>query len=288
MSSVATVLDGKALAGRIREDLARLVAQRPLGSRPPCLAVVQVGEVAASTVYVRNKHRACEQAGFDSRSIHLPETLSEGEVAAHVAVLSADPGVDGILVQLPLPSHMDPHVVLAGLAPSKDVDGLLPLNIGNLVLGLPGPRACTPAGIMRLLRHHDVPLAGTRAVVLGRSAIVGKPLAALLVEADATVTVAHSRSRDLADLTRHAELLVVAVGRPLLVTAEMVRPGAAVVDVGINRVPDGSVVGDVHPEVAHVAGWLTPVPGGVGPMTIAALLENTWQSYVTRLGSSPP
>ncbi|MEB3330511.1 MAG: bifunctional methylenetetrahydrofolate dehydrogenase/methenyltetrahydrofolate cyclohydrolase FolD [Candidatus Sericytochromatia bacterium] len=282
--SAATPLDGKALAAQLREDLARRVAGRPVGRRPPCLAVVQVGEVPASTVYVRNKQRACEEVGFRPVRVSLADDLPEDEVAARVATLSDDPDVDGILVQLPLPAHMDPHVVLAGLDPAKDVDGLLPLNIGRLVLGMPGLQACTPAGVMRLLRHHGISLAGARAVVLGRSAIVGKPLAALLVQADATVTVAHSRTRNLAALTREAEVLVVAIGRPWFVTAEMVRPGAAVVDVGINRREDGTVVGDVHPEVALVAGWLSPVPGGVGPMTIASLLENTWLSYCGRLG----
>jgi methylenetetrahydrofolate dehydrogenase (NADP+)/methenyltetrahydrofolate cyclohydrolase len=244
---------------------------------------VQVGNVAASTVYVRNKQRACEQVGFRPVLVHLPASLTEAEVAARVSELSEDSGVDGILVQLPLPDHMDANAVLAGLAPTKDVDGLLPVNIGRLVLGLPGHRACTPAGVMRLLDHHGVSLAGARAVVIGRSAIVGKPLAALLVQADATVTVAHSRTRELERLTREADLLVAAIGRPWFVTSDMVKPGAVVVDVGINRREDGTVVGDVHPEVGAVAGWLTPVPGGIGPMTIASLLENTWSSYAARL-----
>lgn len=280
----ASLLDGKSLAQTIRAELAGLVAARPVGLRPPCLAVVQVGDVAASTVYVRNKARACDEVGFSARSVHLGGGASQDQLEEVVRSLSEDDEVDGVLVQLPLPAAMDPHRVMQALAPGKDVDGLHPENLGRLLLGLSGHRACTPAGVMRLLAAHGIDLAGQRVVVIGRSAIVGKPLAGLLLQADATVTVAHSKTRDLPGVTREADVVVAAVGRPHFVTAEMVRPGAVVVDVGINRLPDGRVVGDVEPAVGSVARWWSPVPGGVGPMTIAMLLENTWRSYALRHG----
>jgi len=277
-------MDGKQLAAQMRAALAARVAARPAGIRPPCLAVIQVGDVAASSVYVRNKRRACLEAGFQSIGVALESDATQVELETRVQALNDDPDVDGILVQLPLPPHLDGNRVLGMIDPAKDVDGFHPVNVGRLVLGQDGLAPCTPRGVMALLAHYGVDVAGRRAVVLGRSAIVGRPLAAMLLNADATVTVAHSRTAHLAQVAAEGEILVVAVGRPGFVTPGMVRPGAVVVDVGINRLPDGRIVGDVRLDVAHVASLMSPVPGGVGPMTIAALLENTWKSYATRMG----
>ncbi len=242
----------------------------------PGLAVVLVGENAASGVYVRNKDRAANGAGIAARTIRLPATATEAEVLATVAALNADPEVDGILVQLPLPPQVGARAVIEAIDPAKDVDGFHPVNVGRLHDGQPVLAPCTPLGVMRLLEHAGVALRGARAVVLGRSAIVGKPMAALLTAADATVTIAHSRTRDLAAECRRAEILVAAVGRPEMVRGDWIAPGATVIDVGINRLSDGRLVGDVaYEEALAVAGAVTPVPGGVGPMTIACLLENT-------------
>jgi methylenetetrahydrofolate dehydrogenase (NADP+) / methenyltetrahydrofolate cyclohydrolase len=271
----ARILDGKALAAQIRsrvkEEVGRL-AQR--GIRP-ALAVVLAGDNAASKVYVRNKARACEEAGVRSQVFEFPASVAEAELLERVRALNADPGVHGILVQLPLPARIDARSVLHAVAPGKDVDGFHPQHAAALLAGCPTMLPCTPAGVMRLLEHAGVPLAGQRAVVLGRSDIVGKPLALLLLQSDATVTICHSRSRNLPEITGQADVLVAAVGRPKLVGAAMVKPGACVVDVGVNRLADGSLAGDVDFDaVKNVAGWVTPVPGGVGPMTIAMLLEN--------------
>jgi methylenetetrahydrofolate dehydrogenase (NADP+)/methenyltetrahydrofolate cyclohydrolase len=279
----AQLLDGKAIGARLRAGLAARVAG--LGFRPG-LRVVRVGDDPASVVYVRSKDRAAKEAGYDSETILLPETVPEAELLATVRRLNADPAVDGILVQLPLPKHIDPQKVLEAVDPAKDVDGFHPVNAGRLAAGLPGLVPCTPKGVMHLLAEAGVALPGKRAVVLGRSAIVGRPMAALLVAADATVTVLHSRSRDIAEECRRAEVLVAAVGRAGMVKGDWIAPGAVVVDVGINRKPDGKLTGDVEFETARErAGWITPVPGGVGPMTIACLLENTLEAALARRGA---
>ncbi len=270
------------MALRLRDSVAARTAA--LAYRPG-LAVVLVGENAASAVYVRNKDRAASVAGIAARTVRLPETATEAEVLATVAELNADDEVDGILVQLPLPPQIRAAAVIEAIDPRKDVDGFHPQNVGRLHDGQPVLAPCTPLGVMRLLEAAGIALRGVRAVVLGRSAIVGKPLAALLTAADATVTLAHSRTHDLAAECRRAEVLVAAVGRPEMVRGDWIAPGAAVIDVGINRLPDGRLVGDVaFDEALAVAGWITPVPGGVGPMTIACLLENTLLAAQRRRG----
>jgi methylenetetrahydrofolate dehydrogenase (NADP+) / methenyltetrahydrofolate cyclohydrolase len=274
------VIDGKQIAAELRESVAARTATLPFR---PGLAVVLVGEDAASTVYVRNKDRAASAAGIAARTLRLPASTTEAELLATVAALNADDGVDGILVQLPLPAHIRTRAVLEAIDPAKDVDGFHPINVGKLHDGLPTLAPCTPLGVMKLLAHAGVALRGVRALVLGRSAIVGKPVAALLTAADATVTVAHSRTLDLPGECRRAEVLVAAVGRPLLVRGDWIAPGAVVIDVGINRLADGRLVGDVaYDEAVSVAGAITPVPGGVGPMTIACLLENTVKAAMAR------
>jgi methylenetetrahydrofolate dehydrogenase (NADP+)/methenyltetrahydrofolate cyclohydrolase len=271
----ARVLDGRAVAEAVRAEVAAAVAAlRAEGGRPPGLAVVLVGDDPASATYVRSKERAAAQAGFLSEVHRLPADASQATVEALVGELAAREEIDGILVQLPLPAHIDAWTVTQAVPPTKDVDGFTAVNQGLLAAGRPHFVPCTPAGIVRLLDHYEVPIAGARAVVLGRSQIVGRPLAALMLARDATVTVAHSRTRDLPELVREADIVVAAVGRPHFVEPGWVRPGAVVVDVGIHRTATG-LVGDVHPGVAEVAAALTPVPGGVGPMTIAMLLDNT-------------
>lgn len=283
------LLDGKALAAQIQTDLAAAVqAFVAQGRRPPGLAVIMVGDNPASAAYVRNKERACSRVGIASYGKHLPATVSQQEVADLIQQLNADPNVDGILVQLPLPDHLDAVALLHTIDPDKDADGLHPINLGRLVRGEPGLRSCTPYGVMRLLEAAKIDPAGATAVVVGRSILVGKPMALMLLEANATVTMAHSRTPDLAAVMRQADILVAAVGRPGMITAADVKPGGVVIDVGINRVeqPDGSarLVGDVDfASVEPVAAAITPVPGGVGPMTVAMLLENTVTSYRNRL-----
>lgn len=264
-------MDGKALAARVRAELTHEVGE--LG-RPTGLATVLVGEDEASALYVRSKQNACREVGIDPIHHELPSETSEDELLGLVGDLNADEKVTGILVQLPLPEHMDEGRVIRSIAPIKDVDGFHPMSAGYLLQGQPTFVAATPAGIMELLRTYEIPLEGARAVVVGRSNIVGKPIALLLLAENATVTVCHSRTRDLPAVVREADVVVAAVGHAGMITKGMVRPGAAVVDVGINRV-DGKVVGDVAEDVREVAGHLTPVPGGVGPMTIASLLRNT-------------
>jgi methylenetetrahydrofolate dehydrogenase (NADP+)/methenyltetrahydrofolate cyclohydrolase len=266
-----TLMDGKALAAQVRAEVARQVAE--LG-RPVGLATVLVGEDQASAIYVRRKREACAEVGIESIHRELAEETSEAELLAVVADLGADDRVTGILVQLPLPGHMDEGRVIRAIAPIKDVDGFHPVSAGHLLHGEPTFVAATPAGIMELLRAYEVPLTGARAVVVGRSNIVGKPMGLLLLAEHATVTICHSRTRDLPLVVKEADVVVAAVGRAGMITREMVKEGATVIDVGINRV-DGKVVGDVAEEVREVAGRLTPVPGGVGPMTIASLLRNT-------------
>jgi methylenetetrahydrofolate dehydrogenase (NADP+) / methenyltetrahydrofolate cyclohydrolase len=276
----ARIIDGKAVGAALRAEVAARVAALPF---QPGLRVVRVGEDPASGVYVRNKDRAAAEAGFDSATVHLPETTSEAELLATVAGLNADPAVDGILVQLPLPRHVNADRIIAAVAPEKDVDGFHPLNAGRLASGQPGLMPCTPRGVMHLLRAAGCALPGARALVLGRSGIVGRPMAQLLLAADCTVTVAHSRTRDLAAECRRAEILVAAVGRAEMVRGDWVAEGATVIDVGINRLSDGRLVGDVaFAEAARCAAAITPVPGGVGPMTIACLLENTLEAALAR------
>lgn len=275
------IIDGKAHAARLRADVAQQVNERgAAGARPPALAVVLVGEDAASQVYVRNKIAACREAGITSIVHRLSPDTDETELLGLVAALNADAAVDGILVQLPLPPQIDSAKVISAIDPGKDVDGFHPLNAGRLATGLPGFVPCTPLGCLRLLEATLGDLAGAEALVIGRSTIVGRPMASLLVSASATVTVAHSRSLDLARLCGRADIVVAAAGRPEMVRGRWLKPGATVIDVGINRVhtPAGGsrLVGDVaFEEAVQIAAHITPVPGGVGPMTIACLLENT-------------
>jgi methylenetetrahydrofolate dehydrogenase (NADP+)/methenyltetrahydrofolate cyclohydrolase len=276
----ATLIDGKAVAASLRAGLAARVGA--LGFRPG-LAVVLVGDDPASAVYVRNKDRAAASVGIAAQTIRLPAETAQADLLARIAALNGDAAVDGILVQLPLPKHIDARAVIAAIDPAKDVDGLHPVNAGRLADGDPALVPCTPLGVMKLLAAEGVGLRGARALVLGRSNLVGRPVAALLLNADATVTVAHSRTRDLPEECRRADILVAAVGRPELVRGDWLRPGAVVIDVGINRLDDGRLVGDVAFEEARaVAAAITPVPGGVGPMTIACLLENTVQAALAR------
>ncbi len=279
----ARILDGKAIAAGLRARLADRVAAL---SYRPGLRVVRVGDDPASGVYVRNKDKAATGAGFDSATIHLPADTTEATLLATIAALNADPAVDGILVQLPLPPQIRTEAAIAAVDPAKDVDGFHPLNAGRLAAGQPGLVPCTPRGVMHILAEAGVALRGARAVVLGRSQIVGRPMAQLLLSADCTVTIAHSRTRDLPAECRRAEILVAAVGRAEMVRGDWIAPGAVVIDVGINRLPTGKLAGDVaFAEAAAVAGAITPVPGGVGPMTIACLLENTLDAAIARRGA---
>lgn len=276
----ARIIDGKAVAADLRQRIAARVAT--LGYRPG-LRVVRVGDDPASGVYVRNKDKAAKEVGFDSATIALPATTTEAELLAVVAQLNADPAVDGILVQLPLPPQIRADVVISAVAPEKDADGFHPLNAGRLASGQAGLVPCTPKGVMHLLAASGAVLPGARAVVLGRSNIVGRPMAQLLLAADCTVTIVHSRTRDLPAECRRAEILVAAVGRPEMVRGDWIAEGATVIDVGINRLADGKLVGDVaYAEAAARAEAITPVPGGVGPMTIACLLENTLDAAIAR------
>ena len=278
----ARVIDGKAAAARLRGRVAARVAA--LAFRPG-LRVVRVGDDPASGVYVRNKDRAALAAGFDSATLRLPADTEEAALLDLIGELNADPAVDGILVQLPLPPRIRQEAVVDAIDPAKDVDGFHPVNAGLLSTRQPSLVPCTPRGVMHLLREAGVALPGARAVVLGRSQIVGRPMLQLLLDADCTVTVAHSRTRDLAAECRRAEIVVAAVGRPEMVRGDWVASGATVIDVGINRLPDGKLVGDVaFAEAAGHAGAITPVPGGVGPMTIACLLENTLEAALRRRG----
>jgi methylenetetrahydrofolate dehydrogenase (NADP+)/methenyltetrahydrofolate cyclohydrolase len=266
----ATLVKGKPIAERIRAQVAEDVTE--IGHIG--LVTVLVGDDPASDVYIRLKHKAAVAAGIDAIDLRLPEETSEAGLLAKVEELDADPQVDAILVQLPLPKQIDEAKVIRTLAPAKDVDGFHPINAGQLYLGEPTLVPATPRGVMAMLSEHQIELRGARAVVIGRSAIVGKPMAHLLLQQNATVTICHSRTKDLARHTLEADVLVAAVGVPAMVTPDMVKPGGVVIDVGINRTDDG-IVGDVDPGAGEVAGYLTPVPGGVGPMTIAMLIANT-------------
>lgn len=287
-TKTAQILDGKALAERILLELrSRIQGLQTEIGRPPGLAVLMVGDNPASAAYVRNKERACAKVGIASFGQHFPTNTTQLELEQVIQALNHNPQVDGILVQLPLPDHLDSVALLHQIDPDKDADGLHPVNLGKLVRGEPGLCSCTPAGVMRLLQDYHIELKGKQAVVVGRSILVGKPLALMLLAADATVTIAHSRSHDLAAITRQADILILAIGYPELITADMVKPGAIVVDVGINRVTDAAgnsrLVGDVQfNSVQPLTRFITPVPGGVGPMTVAMLLQNTTSSYINR------
>lgn len=278
---MARILSGKEFAARIKEDAARGVAELKAAGVLPRLAVIIVGSDPASEVYVRNKQRTCEELGIRSDHIALPAETSKEELLACIEELNVDPEVHGILVQLPLPAQIaeDEEEILSHIDPRKDVDGFHPVNVGHLVLGAPGLRPCTPAGCIRMLDYAGIPIEGAHAVIIGRSNIVGKPMAHLLLERNATVTICHSRTQNLAAIARTADILVAAVGRPHFVTADMVKEGATVIDVGINRIAPKKLVGDVDFDgAAAVAGAITPVPGGVGLLTVAMLMENVVQA----------
>jgi methylenetetrahydrofolate dehydrogenase (NADP+)/methenyltetrahydrofolate cyclohydrolase len=278
---MTTIIKGKELAARMRRQLAENVRQtyEQTGHRPG-LAVIQVGDDPASSIYVNNKKKACKVAGILSFGYHLPADVDESELLLLIRQLNRDPSVHGILCQLPLPPQIQEFLVTCAIDPAKDVDGFHPENVGLLALGKDALVSCTPAGVLQMLKAYQIPLVGAHCVVVGRSNIVGKPMAQLMLREHCTVTIAHSKTRDLPQICRQADILIAAIGRPAMITADYVRPGAVVIDVGINRNADGKVVGDVdYTSVAPLAGAITPVPGGVGPMTIAMLLENTWKSF---------
>jgi methylenetetrahydrofolate dehydrogenase (NADP+)/methenyltetrahydrofolate cyclohydrolase len=280
----AKLIDGKALAASIRADLKVRVQSLKERGHCPGLAVVLVGDNPASQVYVRNKIKACADTGIRSFEHRLPAETTEAELLALIDRLNRDDSVDGILVQLPVPRHISEARIIAAIAPEKDADGFHPINVGNLVVGRPGFLPCTPYGVMKMIDSTGYDLTGKRAVVIGRSNIVGKPQALLLLRRNATVTVAHSRTENLAEVTREADVLIAAVGRAKLIKADMIKPGALVIDVGMNRDENGKLCGDVDTAAAmEVAGWISPVPGGVGPMTIAMLLTNTVEAVERRL-----
>ncbi|MFO7630714.1 MAG: bifunctional methylenetetrahydrofolate dehydrogenase/methenyltetrahydrofolate cyclohydrolase FolD [Prochlorococcaceae cyanobacterium] len=283
---MATILDGRRLAGTIEHRLQQVIAAGlPRAGRPPGLAVLRLGDDPASGVYVANKEKACGRIGITNLGAHLPAGTPAAAVQTTIERLNADPAVDGILLQLPLPAGLAEGPLLAAIDPEKDADGLHTLNLGRLLKGEPGPRSCTPAGVMALLAEAGVELDGCRAVVVGRSILVGQPLALMLQAANATVSVAHSRTIDLVALTREADVLVVAAGRPRMIGSEHVKPGAVVVDVGIHRLEGGGLCGDVRfEEVEPIASAISPVPGGVGPMTVTMLLVNTVVAWCRRAG----
>jgi methylenetetrahydrofolate dehydrogenase (NADP+)/methenyltetrahydrofolate cyclohydrolase len=276
VSVAAQLIDGKVIAKAVKEDVrARVAALIAKGVRPG-LATVLVGEDPASQVYVRNKQRTCEELGMHTVGHNLPATTSEKDLLALIHRLNADPAIHGILVQLPLPKPLRSEPILNAMSPEKDADGLHPFNMGKLLMGEPRFVPCTPAGVMAMLDYHKLPIEGKSAVVVGRSNLVGKPAALLLLHRHATVTVCHSKTPNLAEVCRRADILVAAIGKAHFIKADMVKDGAVVIDVGINRLPDGKLVGDVDfAAVAPKASWITPVPGGVGPMTIAMLMQNT-------------
>ena len=273
----AKILDGKGTADNILNNIRRQVEERiKAGKRAPGLAVILVGDNPASSIYVRNKRRSCEIAGVHSVSIDLPATTTQEELLACIDRLNEDPAIDGVLVQLPLPEHVDSETVIERIHPDKDVDGFHPYNVGRLALGMPMLRPCTPFGVMTLLKLTGEDLRGKNALVVGASNIVGRPMNLELLHAECTVTIAHKLTRDLPGFIRQAEILVVAIGNPNFIKGEWIKEGAIVIDVGINRLPDGKICGDVEfASASQRASWITPVPGGVGPMTVATLLENT-------------
>jgi methylenetetrahydrofolate dehydrogenase (NADP+) / methenyltetrahydrofolate cyclohydrolase len=308
---MAQILDGNRIRDEIKNECRPRVEKLVARGRPPGLAVVLVGHDPASEIYVRNKVKTCQELGIHGETLTYPESITTEELLVTVDGLNRRPEIDGILVQMPLPPHVDAKRVLLAVAPDKDADGLHPCNIGNLATGRPGPRPCTPAGVIELLKRYGIPMAGKRAVVVGRSDLVGKPAALLLLHENATVTMCHSKTADLPGVCREADILVAAIGRPAAITAEFIRPGATVIDVGINRLDSRAeverifragrpgagekleafarrgtlLVGDAHPlDVAEKAGAYTPVPGGVGPLTIAMLMVNTIDSAERRIG----
>lgn len=280
------LLDGKKVALEIQKEIAHEVSL--LKRRPPGLAFILVGDNPASQTYVRAKKKACANTGIASTLIELPNEITQKELLEHIHQLNIDPRIDGILVQLPLPLHINDRAVMFAIDPNKDVDGFHPLNVGRMLLGEDeGFLPCTPNGIKMLLKRYHISVEGKKVVIVGRSNIVGKPLAAILMQkkpdCNATVTIAHSQSKDLEEITQSADILVAAIGKPLFIKKRMVAPGAVVIDVGINRLTDNTLVGDVDfAEVSKIASWITPVPGGVGPMTIAMLLSNTMESYTRK------
>ena len=272
----AIIIDGKTVAATLREKIREAAAALTGAGKQPGLAVIMVGDNPASDVYVRNKVTACEKAGIASTELRLPATATADDIATAIRKLNADPKVHGILLQLPIPDHLDPNALIDLINPDKDVDGLHPINAGRLMAGLPGMVPCTPAGSLLLIKEITKDLTGLNAVVIGRSLLFGKPMGQLLLAENCTVTQAHSKTRDLPGICRNADILVAAVGRPEMVKADWIKPGAIVIDVGINRMYDGKLKGDVDFAAAfEIAGAITPVPGGVGPMTIACLLANT-------------
>jgi methylenetetrahydrofolate dehydrogenase (NADP+)/methenyltetrahydrofolate cyclohydrolase len=297
---MAQILDGKWVRDEILKEWKPRVEALTSQHRRPGLAVILVGNDPASEIYVRNKERACAEMGIFSEKHTPPVGISTGELLALIESLNAREEIDGILVQTPLPKQIDTRQVLVAVRPDKDVDGFHPMNVGNLVANIPGPRPCTPAGIIQLLKRYEIPIAGQHAVVIGRSDIVGKPMALLLLHENATVTMCHSRTANLVTESRRADILVTAIGRPAIVTADYIKPGATVIDVGMNRITDPAVsakifgdnpartlIGDTHPvDVMHAAGAYTPVPGGVGPLTIAMLMVNTVRAAELHLGCS--
>ena len=284
----ARLIDGIALSATLRAEVAQRAAALAAQGQRPGLAVILVGEDPASAVYVRNKVKACHEHGLHSVFEKYEASLSEADLLARIRALNADPSIHGILVQMPLPKHIDPHKVIETISTDKDVDGYSVRSAGDLMAGLPGFRPCTPYGCMKLIESTGVSLRGKHAVVIGRSNTVGKPMALLLLQANATVTVCHSATADIGHHTRQADVVVVAVGRRNTLTADMVKPGAVVIDVGMNRNDEGKLCGDVDTaNVRDVAGWITPVPGGVGPMTITMLLVNTIESAERAASTSP-
>src|ERR1700680_460924 len=282
----AKILDGKWVRDRILAELRPRIEKLTAAHRPPGLAVILVGNDPASEIYVRNKIKTCAEVGIYSEKVAPPDTISTEELLGIIEGLNQRNEIDGILVQAPLPKQVDKHRVLVSLLPEKDVDGFHPVNVGNLVADIPGPRACTPAGIMQMLRRYDISVAGKKAVVVGRSDIVGKPMALLLLHQNATVTICHSKTQDLAGECRRADILVAAMGRAAFIAKDFIQPGATVIDVGMNRKPDGKLIGDVDTDaVKELASAYTPVPGGVGPLTIAMLMANTVQIAEHRLCS---
>lgn len=280
----ARILDGKKIAQQLRAEIKQRIDRRlAAGKRPPGLSVLKIGNEAASEVYVRNKREACAEAGFISFDYDLPVDISQKKILSHIDQLNSDPAVDGILVQLPLPKHIDQTIIIESISPAKDVDGFHPYNIGRLAQRMPRLRPCTPFGIMRLLQTTGEALEGKEAVVVGASNIVGRPMSLELLLAGCTVTTCHRYTRDLPGHVARADVLVVAVGKPGMIKGDWIKPGAMVIDVGINRLPNGKLVGDVEYETAKQrAGWITPVPGGVGPMTVATLLLNTLEAAEER------
>lgn len=279
---MATIIDGKKIASDIKNELKEKIAELKIkNNKEVTLCVIQVGADPASSIYVRNKKKVCEEIGIRSLSYELPEETSQEELIKLIQDLNQRPDVSGILVQLPLPKHIDENIIIQNISPEKDVDGFNPINVGKLSIGQKGPVPCTPAGIIQMLKRYNIPIEGKECVIVGRSNIVGKPMAMLMLRENATVTVCHSKTRNLADITRRADILIVAMGKPKFITREYVKEGAVVIDVGINRNENNKVCGDVDfDDVIDKVSAITPVPGGVGPMTIAMLMHNCYESAV--------